>query len=108
MNVWLFVKVVAVLTDVVQGGEYGCVVSAPALIRHPTISLTFRCDDDVRIRRQDMFGITCSQNRKNISDILLSETEWDHMWDWLVRAPATSASQPLRGSFYPEASGHPL
>ena len=42
MNVWLFVKVVAILTDVVQGGEYGRVISPSALVRHPAITLTDR------------------------------------------------------------------
>ena len=45
MNVWLFVEVVAILTDVVEGREYGRVVPPPALVRHPTISLTFGGDD---------------------------------------------------------------
>ena len=40
MNVRLFVEVVAVLTDVVQGGEDGGVVPAPALVRHPSIPFT--------------------------------------------------------------------
>ena len=44
MNVWLFVKVVAILADVVQGGEYGCVVSSTALVRHPAITLTLGID----------------------------------------------------------------
>ena len=39
MDVCLFVEVVAVLADVVQGGVDGRVIPAPALIRHPSIPL---------------------------------------------------------------------
>ena len=39
MDVWLLVQVVAVLTDVVQSGEDGGVVPAPALVRHSSIPL---------------------------------------------------------------------
>jgi len=40
VNVRFFVEVVAVLTDVVQGGEDGGVVPPPALVRHPSIPFT--------------------------------------------------------------------
>ena len=40
MDVRLLVQVVAVLADVVQGGEDGGVVAAPALVGHPSIPLT--------------------------------------------------------------------
>ena len=50
MNVWLFVKVVAILTDVVQGGEYGCVISTSALVRHPAITLTLMSDVSINAK----------------------------------------------------------
>ena len=64
VNVWLFVKVVAILTDVVQGGEYGRVISPSALVRHPAITLTDRVDGGGQylMPRQDVLvvnSLTC-------------------------------------------------
>ena len=40
MNVRLFVEIVTVLTDVVQGGEDGRVIPTPTLVWHPSIPFT--------------------------------------------------------------------
>ena len=59
VDVWLLVEVVAVLTDVVQGGEYGRVVSPSALIRHAAITLTLMVEVEVSITVKTGRCLTC-------------------------------------------------
>mgnify|MGYP001406757867 CR=1 FL=1 len=40
MHVGLLVEIIAVLADVLELGEYGGVVAAPAVLRQPAVPLT--------------------------------------------------------------------